>query len=119
RFFDKQPTGRLLTRATSDVQALGETLSAGAVTILLDALQVLGVLVAMFWLDPGLTAVLLLVGPPLAFAIDRLRRILRGLYQTVRTSLSDLNAYLSERLDGVETVQLYADEERTLRGFDA
>ena len=117
-FFDGQPTGRLLTRATSDVEALGETLSAGAVTIVLDALQVTGVLVAMFLLDARLTAVLLLVGPVLAAVVEILRRRLRALYQAVRTSLSELNAYLSERLDGVQTVQLYRDEARSLSGFD-
>lgn len=117
-FFDGQPTGRLLTRATSDIQALGETLTAGAVTILLDVLQVVGVLTAMFWLDAGLTAMLLFVAPVLAITVEWLRRILRRLYQRVRTSLSELNAFLSERLDGVETVQLYSDEDRTLAAFD-
>lgn len=116
-FFDRQPTGRLLTRATNDVEALGETLSAGAITIYLDALEVLFGLVAMLWLDWRLTLGLLVVGPPLFAAIEILRRVLRRLYQEVRTSLSELNAYLSERIEGVAIVQLYRDEERTLRHF--
>ncbi|MCB9664297.1 MAG: ABC transporter ATP-binding protein [Alphaproteobacteria bacterium] len=118
RFFDVQPTGRLLTRATNDVETLGETLTAGAITIVLDALQVTGVLVAMFLLDARLTLVLLLVAPVLGVVIESLRRVLRGLYTEIRTSLAELNAYLSERLDGVQIVQLYRDEERTLQGFD-
>ncbi|MGC6494132.1 MAG: ABC transporter ATP-binding protein [Myxococcota bacterium] len=117
-YFDKEPTGRLLTRATNDVEALGETLTAGAITILLDALQVIGVLAAMFWLDWRLTLVLLLVAPPLAIIVNILRTKLRTLYIEIRTSLSELNAYLSERLTGVETVQLYRDEERSLALFD-
>jgi ATP-binding cassette subfamily B protein len=116
-FFDRTRTGRLLTRATSDVESLGETLTAGAVTLYLDVLQVLGVLVAMFLLDARLTAMLLLTVPPLAFVIDQLRRRLRALYQIVRTSLADLNAFLSERLEGVEVVQLYRDEARAVAGF--
>lgn len=117
-FFDRVPTGRLLTRATSDVDALGETLTAGAITIVLDMLLVVGILVGMFALDAKLTLVLLLVGPPLALAIELIRRKLRNLYNIVRTSLAELNAYLAERLNGVQVVQLYADEERALRGFD-
>lgn len=117
-FFDRVPTGRLLTRATSDVDALGETLTAGAITIVLDVLLVVGILIGMFALDAKLTLVLLLVGPPLAVAIELIRRKLRGLYNLVRTSLADLNAYLAERLNGVQVVQLYADEERALAGFD-
>lgn len=118
-FFDGVPTGRLLTRVTSDVESLGETLTAGAITILLDMLQVVGILVAMFWLDARLTLTLLFVGPPLALAIELIRRRLKVLFIEIRTSLASLNAYVSERLRGVETVQLYADEARTMALFDA
>ena len=72
----------------------------------------------MFWLDWRLTLVLLLVAPPLAIVVNILRTKLRTLYIEIRTSLSELNAYLSERLTGVETVQLYRDEERSLALFD-
>ncbi len=117
-FFDRVPTGRLLTRATSDVEALGETLSAGAFTIVLDVLLVTGILGAMAWMDLGLTMALLLVGPPLALVIELIRRRLRKLYQAVRTNLAALNAYAAERIAGVEVVQLYNDEERVLGAFD-
>lgn len=117
-FFDREPTGRLLTRATSDVESLGETLSAGAFTIILDILLVLGILVAMVSLDPWLTASLLLVAPPLALAVELIRRRLRKLFQAVRTTLSELNAYTAERIAGVEVVQLYRDEARVMGQFD-
>ncbi|MEO0605187.1 MAG: ABC transporter ATP-binding protein, partial [Myxococcota bacterium] len=117
-FFDREPTGRLLTRATSDVESLGETLSAGAFTIVLDILLVTGILAAMLSIDPWLTAVLLLVAPPLALAVELIRRRLRGLFQAVRNTLSELNAYTAERIAGVEVVQLYRDEERVLEQFD-
>lgn len=116
--YDRVPTGRLLTRVTSDVEALGETLTAGAVTIVLDVLLVLGVLGAMFWLDARLTLVLLALSPLLALALEGIRRVLRGLYQEVRTTMSTLNAYLAERITGLSVVQLYRDEARTLGAFD-
>lgn len=117
-FFDREPTGRLLTRATSDVEALGETLSAGAFTIVLDVLLVTGILAAMASMDLRLTLALLLIGPPLALIVELIRRRLRKLFQAVRTNLASLNAYAAERIQGVEVVQLYRDEERVLAQFD-
>ncbi|MEZ4316609.1 MAG: ABC transporter ATP-binding protein [Myxococcota bacterium] len=118
-YFDRVPTGRLLTRVTSDIEALGETLSAGAITIVLDVLLVIGILGAMLWLDAWLTALMLVLSPVLALIVDGIRRVLRRLYQEVRTSLSTLNAYLAERITGLTVVQLYRDEKRTMTEFDA
>lgn len=118
RFHDREPTGRLLTRVTSDVEALGETLSAGAVTLLLDALVVVGVLGAMLALDARLTAVLMLVAPPLALTVEWIRRRMRVVFVTVRNTLSELNAYTAEQFAGLEVVQLYGDEARSTAGFD-
>lgn len=117
-YHDRVPTGRLLTRSTSDVEALGETLTAGAVTIVLDVMLVFGVLTAMVVLDWRMTLLLVLVAPPLAVGIEGIRRVLRRLFQTVRTSLADLNAFLAERLTGIRVVQLHADEARTMEMFD-
>ncbi|MEZ4239665.1 MAG: ABC transporter ATP-binding protein [Myxococcota bacterium] len=118
-FHDREPTGRLLTRVTSDVEALGETLTAGAFTIVLDVLLVVSVLVAMFALDPKLTGVLLLVAPPLGLAIEVFRRRMRVLYVAVRTHLAEMIAFAAERIAGIEVVQLYGDEARVQGMFDA
>lgn len=117
-FHDTEPTGRLLSRLTSDVEALGETLTAGAVTIVLDVMVVIGIVVAMLMLDPWLTAALFLVAPPLALAIEFIRRRLRRLFLEMRNALSELVAFAAERITGIEVVQLYCDEERALAGFD-
>lgn len=116
-FHDREPTGRLLTRVTSDVEALGETLTTGAVTIVVDVLLVLGVLGAMLWLDPWLTGALALIVPPLAIAIELIRRRMRPLYLEIRSTLADLVAFAAERFAGIEVVQLYTDEERSTQGF--
>lgn len=116
--FDVEPTGKLLTRATSDVEALGETLTAGAITLVIDVLLVLGILAAMVALDWRLTLIMVLVAPVIVVVLDRVRRVLRRLYLRVRTALSNLNAFTAERLHGLEVVQLYADETRTLAQYD-
>ncbi|MFN7146016.1 MAG: ABC transporter ATP-binding protein, partial [Myxococcota bacterium] len=113
RFFERQPTGQILTRATSDVDALNEALTAGSISILLDVLVMGGTLVAMFVLDVRLTLLLLCVGLPLAGLIEFFRRRMRVLFGQVRDALAALNAFLAERLAGVEVLQLYGQEERT------
>ena len=117
RFYDGQPVGRLMTRATSDVEALGETLTAGSVTIVLDILKVIGILIAMMWLDWRLTLVLLLLAPVVLFIVEAIRRVLRRLYREVRTSLSELNAFTAERFSGVKIIQLYRDESRAIEMY--
>jgi ATP-binding cassette subfamily B multidrug efflux pump len=118
-FWDKRPTGRLLTRATSDVEALGETLTAGAFTIVLDALLVVGTMVAMFWINWRLTLVASLVAPLVAGVVELCRRKLRGLFLLIRSSLSELTAFTAERLAGLEVLQLYRAEARALARHDA
>jgi ATP-binding cassette subfamily B protein len=117
-FLDRQPAGRLLTRATSDVDALGEAFGSGLINIILDLLMILGTLAAMLWLDAGLTLVLLLMAPPLLVILELLRRRLRVLFVEVREALAAVNAFLAERVDGVEVVQLFNYEKTTEQLFE-
>lgn len=112
RFFERQPTGQLMSRATSDVEALNEAISAGSISLVLDVLSMLAVLGAMFWLDWRLAALLCLLGPPIAGVIEFARRRMRGLFATIRDSLASLNAYCAERISGIEVIQLYGLEAR-------
>ncbi len=116
-FFDRQPAGKLLTRITSDVESLGESLAAGVVTIALDLLLIGGTLAAMFALDWRLTVLLLAGAPPLLWTVNRLRRRLRGLYLETREALAAVNAWLAERVDGVQIVQLFGAERASEEAF--
>lgn len=118
RFFDRRPSGVLLTRLTSDVEALGEALGAGVITIVIDALMVVGVLAAMFWMQPRLTAVLLLLAPLLLGLLEFMRRKMRALFLEIRDAQAAVNAYLAERVDGVEVIQLYSHEGAVGRAFE-
>jgi ATP-binding cassette subfamily B multidrug efflux pump len=119
RFFDHQPAGKLLTRLTSDLDSLGDALGAGVVTIVLDVLMILGTLAAMFWLDWRLTVVMLFLLPPLLMLLEFLRRRLRRLFLAIREALSRNNAYLAERVDGVQIVQLFGAEDVVCEEFDS
>ncbi|MCG6962122.1 MAG: ABC transporter ATP-binding protein/permease [Acidobacteria bacterium] len=104
---DRVPAGRLLTRVTSDVDAVGEAFSSGVITIVLDLLMIVGTLIAMLWLDFRLTLMLLVMAPPLLLILEVVRRRLKVLFMAVRNALAAINAFLAERVDGVEVVQLY------------
>jgi len=118
RFFDRQPAGKLLTRLTSDVESLGESLQAGVVTIVLDIILIIGILGAMLAFDWQLTMALIVLAPPLLAAIEFCRRRLRELYLVTRETLADVNAFMAERVDGVGLVQLFGAEERTKARFN-
>jgi ATP-binding cassette subfamily B protein len=117
-YLDRQPAGRLLTRATSDVDALGEAFSSGLINIILDLLMIVGTLSAMFLLDARLTLVLLLLAPPILAVLEFIRRRLRSLFLEVREALAAVNAFLAERVDGVEVVQLFGNEAHSEALFD-
>ncbi|MEC7241969.1 MAG: ABC transporter ATP-binding protein [Myxococcota bacterium] len=117
-FFDKNPAGALLTRATSDVESLGDALTAGVVTILLDVFMVVGVLTVMFSLDWKLTLVLLSTAPVLLMALSFCRKKLRHYFAIIRDSLAHVNAYLAERLGGIELIQLFSNESHTQAEFE-
>jgi len=117
-YLDRQPAGRLLTRATSDVDALGEAFSMGLINIILDLLMIAGTLTAMLLLDARLTLVLLLLAPPILIVLEIIRRRLRVLFLQVREALASVNAFLAERIDGVEVVQLFGNEGHSEELFD-
>lgn len=118
RFYEGQPTGQIMTRATSDVDALSESITMGSVSLLLDLLTMVGVLTAMALLDWRMTLLLLCLGPPLVAVIEVIRRRMRVLYAEIRDALAALNAFLAERLAGVEVLQLYGQESRAQARFE-
>ncbi len=107
-----------MTRATSDVDALGEAFSSGLINIILDLLMIGGTLIAMFILDVRLTLVLMLLAPPILAILEFIRRRLRTLFLEVREALAAVNAFLAERVDGVEVVQLFGNEDHSEELFD-
>lgn len=115
---DREPSGRLLSRVTSDVEALAETLTAGAVTLLLDVLLVIGVAGSLLWMDARLALLLLVVAPPLAVVVEVCRRRLRYWFGETRTAFAEVLSYLSERVRGVEVVQLAVEQGAAAAAFE-
>lgn len=118
RFFSKNPVGRLLTRVTSDIEALNELFTAGVVEIFGDVFLLAGIVTAMLLLDARLALTLFAVLPFLFAASLVFRLKVRDAFRDVRTRVAKMNAYLQESLVGMQVIQLFGAEGRSFARFD-
>ena len=118
-FFDRHPVGRLVTRATNDVENIAEMFSAGIVALVTDVAKMIGFAAVLFLVEPRLAAVAFVVVPVLAAAAISFRRGIRDAFRKVRVRIARINATLQETVTGMKVVQLFTREARNLRDFDA
>jgi len=109
-WFDRSATGGVVTRLTSDVEALGEMFAAGIVSVIGDFLLLAGIVAAMLWMDPRLSLVTFTVLPPLIFVAWLFRRNMRQAFREVRSRLGKMNGHLAEVLGAVSVVQAFGKE---------
>jgi ATP-binding cassette subfamily B multidrug efflux pump len=110
RFFDRTPVGKLITRITSDVDALGDVFSTGAVGIITDIFSILVLLVVMFTMQWQLALMLLALLIPVTWLIIYFQQQFRKANYKAREQLSELNATLQENVAGINVVQLFRRE---------
>jgi ATP-binding cassette subfamily B multidrug efflux pump len=118
-FFDHQPSGRLVSRITTDIDAINEMFNAGALTIVTDLLIVSSIVVLMVHLSPQLALWTLGATVPVVLTIKVLQTRARAVYRRIRAALAALSAYISEALVGITTIQLFTAEARAREEFDA
>lgn len=117
-FFDRNPVGRLITRVTSDVEALNELFTAGVVAGLGDVFTLFAISAVMLSIDWQLAVASFLV-IPFVFGVSRVfQSRVRDAYRDIRTRLARINAVLQERLAGVRIVQLFGREAHEAKVFD-
>jgi ATP-binding cassette subfamily B multidrug efflux pump len=116
-FYDRNPVGRVMTRLTSDVDALNELFTSGVIDVLGDLVMIFAIIGMMLWMDWKLTLVALVTVPMLSFATSWFRKHARRGYDRVRTRLARINAFLQERLSGAQTVQIFNAERKSLKQF--
>ena len=117
-FYDKTPVGTAVTRSISDIQTITDLFSSGVITIAGDLIQIVVILGCMFYMDVKLTLITLIVVPLLLFAANRFRKGIRDTFQDVRNQVAKLNAFLQERITGMQMVQLFNREKEEMRRFD-
>ena len=117
-YFDRNPIGSVLTRVTSDVEALGESFAGNVLALFVDLLKTFAFLGMMFWLSWQATLVLLAMLPLLLVVMRFFQLRVRASFFLARQALSDATAYLQECLAGMKTVQLYAAEMKVHAAFE-
>lgn len=110
RFFDRMPVGKLVTRLTNDVEALGDVFASGAIGILNDIIYLLVIIGTIFTLQWQLASLLVLMLFPVAFLIIYFQSQYRKANYQAREELSQLNAMLQENVSGINIVQLFRRE---------
>jgi ATP-binding cassette subfamily B protein len=118
RYFDRNPVGRLMTRITSDVETLNQLFSSGVVSVFGDVFTLLFIFGAMLWLDWQLALVTFSVLPFVAWAAFVFRARIRDAYRDIRVRLARINAFLHERVTGMQVVQLFNREEADARAHE-
>lgn len=116
-YYDKNPVGRVITRITSDVDALNELFTSGVIDVLGDLVIIFAIIGMMFYLDWKLALVSLITVPLLFAATNWFRKRARVGYDKVRTRMATLNAFLQEHISGAQTVQLFNAERKTQDRF--
>ncbi|HEY5658696.1 MAG TPA: ABC transporter ATP-binding protein, partial [Myxococcota bacterium] len=117
-FFDTVPVGRLVTRATNDVENVSEMFSAGIVALVRDLIKMLAIAVVLFSVDARLALYTFIVVPFLAGVAIVFRFKARQAFRLVRVRIARINAYLQENVTGMKVVQLFTRERRNFREFD-
>ena len=118
-FYDRNPVGRLVTRVTSDVDALNEMFTSGVLAIFEDVFVLLFIVVIMLRMSWPLALLTLCVLPAIMYATRLFRISVRNSYRRIRTAIAKINAYTQEHVSGMSVVQLFNREARAYRDFQS
>ena len=116
-FYDKNPVGRLVTRVTSDVDALNEMFTSGVVSIFEDIFVLAGILAIMLCVNWKLALITFAVLPFIAFATKMFRDKVRDSYRRIRVAIARINAHLQEHVSGMVVLQLFNRERKAFDTF--
>jgi ATP-binding cassette subfamily B protein len=117
-FYDKSPVGRLVTRVTTDVDALNDLFAAGIAAMFNDAVQLTLIAVIMLWMNARLALVTFGVLPFILVATWIFRDKVRDANRRIRTAIARINSFLQENISGMAAVQLFNRERRSQDEFE-
>jgi ATP-binding cassette subfamily B multidrug efflux pump len=116
-FYDKNPVGRLVTRVTTDVDALNEMFTSGVVSIFEDIFVLAGIVGVMLCMNWKLALITFAVMPLIVIATRIFRDKVRDSYRRIRTAIARINAYLQEHVSGMVVLQLFNRESKAYEQF--
>lgn len=117
RFFDQRPAGSVLVRITNDVNALQDLLTNGVINLLIDMVQLTGIVIILLALNVKLGLAVMIIVPIMFFVSTTLRRRVRRAWQEVRIKQSRINSHLNESIQGIKVTQAYTQEKANIDFF--
>ncbi|MEI6669306.1 MAG: ABC transporter ATP-binding protein [Acidobacteriota bacterium] len=117
-FYDRNPVGRLMTRVTTDVDALNDLFTSGVVSVFGDIFTLAGIMIVLVTMNWPLALVAFSVLPLIVVVTQWFRRSVRESYRNVRAWIARINSFLQENITGMATVQLFRREARNYGRFD-
>src|SRR5271170_4756314 len=116
-FYDKNPVGRLVTRVTTDVDAVNEMFTSGVVSIFEDVFVLAGIIAIMLRMNWKLAIITFAVLPLIGIATKIFRDKVRDSYRRIRIAIARINAYLQEHVSGMVVLQLFNRERKAYQEF--
>ncbi|MFC3749164.1 ABC transporter ATP-binding protein [Paenibacillus sp. GCM10012306] len=118
-FFDKRPAGSVLVRVTNDINSLQDLFTNGVVNLMIDCVQLLGIMVILLLINWKLGLAVMVTVPIMFFVSTKLRQKIRIAWQDVRMKNSRINSHLNESIQGIRVTQAYTQELENMNYFDA
>lgn len=118
RFYDKRPAGSILVRVTNDVNALQDLFTNGVVNLLMDCIQLLGIVIILLALNIKLGLAVMITVPLMFIVSGSLRKRIRFAWQDVRMKQSRINSHLNESIQGMKVTQAFVQEKDNMGFFD-
>ncbi|MWC28087.1 ABC transporter ATP-binding protein [Paenibacillus sp. MMS18-CY102] len=118
KFYDKRPAGSVLVRVTNDVNALQDLFTNGVVNLLMDCVQLIGIVIILLAWNFKLGLAVMLTVPLMFLVSSALRKRIRFAWQDVRIKQSRINSHLNESIQGIKVTQAYVQEKDNIRFFE-
>ncbi len=116
-YFDKNPVGVTLSRLTSDMETMGESIAMGVLALFTDFFKTVTLFIFLFYLNWQLALIISIVLPVVYIVVSIIRKRLRYYFNTAREAIAEATSFLQECLNGIKTIQLFAAEEKVVKEF--
>lgn len=117
KFFDKTASGRIVTRISNDTRSLGDLFSEGFAGIFINLIEIISIVISLFWVAWPLALLVLVAFPPVLWMSYVLSEQIKKQYIVIKSKLSTINTFTAESIDGIQVIQLYGGEEKTQQHF--
>ena len=119
QYFDKNPIGRTVTRATNDISSLGELFTESFTDIVVNIIEMASIIIALSLISPSLTVLTVLIAPIIVFMSVRISLKIRYYFQESKKKMAAINSYTAESLNGMKVVHLFNQSEATQNHFSS